>query len=131
MPETETRLSLFEIVIALSIAVVSITTAVVAGRASAVGSAAGDAARRGLIDTIRQQAAISEDWRLGYQKAAFAPGDAAPPAALEVMAASDDPSEQAQADEVAQNLLPSLAQLSPFVTEPRYRRADGSPAPEV
>lgn len=126
MPKTETRLSHFEIVIALSIAVVSITTAVVAGRASAVGSAAGDAARRGLIDTIRQQATMSEDWRLVYQEAAFAQEHAAAQAALEVMAASDDPSEQAQADEVAQNLLPSLAQLSPFVTEPRYRRDDGS-----
>src|SRR3990172_2518335 len=119
MPKTETRLSHFEIVIALSIAVVSITTAVVAGRASAVGSAAGDAARRGLIDAIRQQAAMSEDWRVGDQEAASQ-------AALEVMAASDAPAEQAKADEVAQNLLPSLAQLSPFVTEPRYRRDDGS-----
>ncbi len=126
MPENGARLSRFEVVIALSIAVVSITTAIIAGRASAVGSAAGEASRRGLIDTIRQQAAMSEDWRLVYQEAAFAQEHAASQAELQVLSASPDPAEQAQADEVAQNLLPSLAQLSPFVAEPRYLRPDGS-----
>jgi hypothetical protein len=126
MPEPETRLSRFEVLIALSIAAVSITTAVVAGRASAVGSAAADATRQGLIDAIRQQAAISEDWRLVYQEAAFAQVHASANSALEVLLNGSDPSERAQASEVAQNLLPSLAQLSPFITEERYRRQDGA-----
>jgi hypothetical protein len=126
MSSNETRLTRFEIAIALSIALVSITTAIVAGRASAVGSAAGDASRRGLIDAIRQQAAMSENWRLVYQEAAFAQEHAASFAELEVLAESSDAAEQAQANEVAENLLPSLAQLSPFVTDSRYRRPDGS-----
>lgn len=126
MAKTESRPPRFEMVIALGIAVVSITAAVVAGRAASVGSAAGDASRRGLIDSIRQQMAMSEDWRYVYQEAAFGQEHAAASAELGVLAASSDSSEQAQANEVSQNLLPSLAQLSPFVTEPRYRRSDNS-----
>jgi len=126
MAKSESRLPRFEMVIAFGIALVSITAAVVAGRAASVGSAAGDAVRRGLIDSMRQQMAMSEDWRYVYEEAAFAQEHAAASAALGVLVASSDPAEQAQANEVAQNLLPSLAQLSPFVSDPRYRRTDNS-----
>ena len=54
------RLGVF---IAIVIALVSVTTAFAAWRASMVSSEAGDAIRQGLIDAVKKQAAENEEWR--------------------------------------------------------------------
>ena len=55
--------SRLDVFIAIVIALVSVTTAFAAWRASVFSSAAGDAIRQGLIDAVKKQAAENEDWR--------------------------------------------------------------------
>ena len=61
-----------DIIIAIVIAVVSVTTAFAAWRASMVSSAAGDAIRQGLIDALKKQASTNEGWRKMYEEAGYA-----------------------------------------------------------
>ncbi len=108
------------------IAIVSITTAVVAWRGSLVSSSGGDASRAGLINTLKKDAAASENVRKLYQEATFAQNYAAYVAELKVLNNSGDPVAQVQAQQLKQFLLPALAQLSPLVSDPAYLKPDGS-----
>jgi hypothetical protein len=61
-----------ETVIAIAIALVSVTSAFFIWRVSMLMNNAGDADRLGLIDTIKAEAALAEDERYLYQEANFA-----------------------------------------------------------
>ena len=124
--ETYAAPSRFDLLIAAGIALVSITTAVVVWRGSVVSSSASDASRHQIIEAIKQQAGANEDWREVYQEAGFAYGYAAYAAELGALEQSADAAAQAQAANLRQYMLPSLAQLSPLVSESSYQMNDGT-----
>ncbi|MBC7878509.1 MAG: hypothetical protein H7Y59_15165 [Anaerolineales bacterium] len=116
-----------DIFIAIVIALVSVTTALAAWRASAVSSAAGDAARLGLIDAVKKQAAENEDWRKTYEQASHAQTYAVTLAELESFEASNNSIAEAQAKNLRQYLLPNLQLLAePFSTDEKYLKPDGT-----
>jgi len=115
-----------EVFIAIIIAVVSLTTALAAWRASMVSSAAGDAIRQGLIDALKKQAAASEDWRRTYEEAGHAQTYAVALAQVEAFENSSDKAAQAQAETMRQYLLPNLQLVSELTTDERYLKNDGT-----
>ncbi len=115
-----------DLFIALLITVASIASAVVAWRSSLVSSSGGDASRAGLINTLKKEAASSENVRKLYEEATFAQKYAAYAAELKVLNNSGDAAAQTQAQQLEQYLLPSLAQLAPLVSDPVYVKSDGS-----
>ena len=117
----------FDILIACLIALVSTTFALTAWRVSMVSSSAGDANRRGILDTIKKQAATNEDWRKTYEEANYAESYAAYLAEIKALEASGDPVAAAQAANLRQYLLPSLKLLAaPLASEPVYLNPDGT-----
>jgi len=127
MSEETPREHRLDLVIAFLIAIVSLTTALAAWRTNAVGSAAGDATRQGLIDAVKKQAAANEDWRKLYEEAAYAQSYAVTLAGVEAMEASRDTTAAAQAANMRQYLLPSIIKLSdPLGTDPKYQLKDGT-----
>ncbi len=116
-----------DIVIAVLIAIVSVTTAFAAWRSSMVSSAAGDAIRQGLIDAVKKQSAASEDWRRTYEEASYAQTYAVTLAQVEAFENSSDKTAQAQAVNMRQYLLPNLQLLGdPLTTDEKYLKSDGT-----
>jgi hypothetical protein len=116
-----------DVFIAIVIALVSVTTAFAAWRASMVSSAAGDAIRQGLLDAVKKQAAQNEDWRRTYEEAKHAQTYAVTLAQVEAFEQSDNSAAKAQAKNLRQYLLPNLQLLSePLSTDEKYLKADGT-----
>jgi len=116
-----------DLVIAVLIALVSLTTALAAWRTNMVGSSAADANRRGLIDALRKGAAQNEIWYKLYEEAGYTSTFAMERAAVDAMEASKDESIKAAAKNVRQYLLPSLQLLSePLGTQEKYLKSDGT-----
>ena len=116
-----------DIVIAFLIAIVSTTFALAAWRISNVSSSAGDASRRGILDSIKKQAATNEDWRKTYEEANYSESYAAYLAEIKALEASGDPVAAAQAANLRKYLLPSLQQLAgPLASDTIYQKKDGT-----
>jgi hypothetical protein len=116
-----------EIVIAFLIAFVSTTLALAAWRSNLVSSSAGDASRRGILDTLKQQSAANEDWRTTYQEAGYAESYSVYQAEVQALAASNDPAAAVQAANLRQYMLPSLQMpAQPLASDPVYQNADGT-----
>ena len=116
-----------DLVIALLIALVSLTTALAAWRTNVVGSSAADANRQGLIDALKKGAGQNEDWRKVYEEAGYASSFAIESAAADAMEASKDESLKAASKNLRQYLLPSLQLLSePLGTQEKYLKSDGT-----
>jgi hypothetical protein len=116
-----------EVLIAVMIAIASVTTASVTWRASAVNSKAGLAIRQGLIDTVKKQASANESWRRTYEQANYAQTYAVTLAQVEAYEASGGDAGMAQAQNLRQYLLPNLKVLSePLSTDPKYLKEDGT-----
>jgi len=116
-----------DIFIAIVIAVVSVTTALAAWRASMVSSAAGDAIRQGLVDAVKKQTAASEDWRKTYEEAGHAQTYAVVLAQVEAFENSNDKAAQDQAKNMRQYLLPNLQLIGdPLTTDEKYLKSDGT-----
>src|SRR6185503_4241674 len=81
-----------DVMIAILIALVSLTTALAAWRTNVVGSSAADANRQGLSDALKKGAAQNEDWRKVYEEARYASQFAIETAAADAMDASKDKS---------------------------------------
>lgn len=119
--------SRLEVVVAILIAIVSLTTALAAWRTNVVGSSAGDANRQGLIDAVKQQAAFNEDWRKVYEEAGYAQGYAVYAAGVTALEASGDPAALVQAQTLRENLVSGLQTLSqPLGTDSRYLLPNGT-----
>jgi hypothetical protein len=119
--------SRLDMAIAFLIAVVSTTFALSAWRISMVSSSAGDANRQGIIDAIKKQASMNENWRQTYSEAGYAENYAITLADIQALEASPDPAAQAQASDLRQYLLPNLKLLAdPLVTDPAYQKPDGT-----
>jgi hypothetical protein len=116
-----------DLVIAILIALVSLTTALAAWRTNIVGSSAAEANRRGLLDTIKKGAAQNGYWQKVYEEAGFAANFVIESAAADAMETSEDESLKAAAKYIRQYLLPSLQLPSePLGTQKKYLRSDGS-----
>lgn len=116
-----------DVLIAVLIALASLTTALAAWRTNVVSSTAADASRQGLIDAMKQSAAQGEDWRKAYQEAGYARDYLLEVAAADALDASGDPLAVKTAANLRQYLLPGLEQLAaPMSATPGYRLADGT-----
>jgi len=116
-----------DILIAVLIALVSLTTSLAAWRTNVVGSSASDANRQGLIDAVKKGAAQNENWRMVYQEAGFARDYVIASAAVDAMEASGNESFQSAASTQRQYLLPGMQLLSePLGTQEKYLKADGT-----
>jgi len=116
-----------DVMIAVLIALVSLTTALAAWRTNTVGSSAADANRQGLIDALKKGAAQNEDWRKVYEEAGYASSFAIESAAADAMDASKDKSLTAASKNLRQYLLPSMQLLSePLGTQEKYLKSNGN-----
>lgn len=116
-----------DILIAVLIALVSLTVSLAAWRTNVVGSKASDANRQGLIDALKKSAAQNESWRVVYQEAGFARDFVIASAAADAMEASGDKSMQSAAATQRQYLLPGMQMLSdPLGTQKKYLKNDGT-----
>ena len=119
--------SRFEVVNAILIAVVSLTTAFSVWRTNVVGSNAADESRQGLVDAVKKQAFGNENYRKVYEEAGFAYQFAVKQAEVQALEESDDPVVQAQAANIRQYLLPNMQLLAqPLATDERYQNTDGT-----
>lgn len=117
--------SRFEIVNAILIAVVSLTTAFAVWRTNVVGSNAADESRKGLIDAVKKQAFDNENFRKVYEEAGFAYQFSVKQAEVEALEASDDPVVQDQAANIRQYLLPNMQLFGqPLATDEKYQNTD-------
>ena len=116
-----------DILIAVLIALVSLTVSLAAWRTNVVGSNASDANRQGLIDAVKKSAAQNENWRVVYQEAGFARDFVIASAAADAMEASGDKNLQSAAATQRQYLLPGMQMLSdPLGTQEKYLKNDGT-----
>jgi hypothetical protein len=116
-----------DVVIAVLIALVSLTTALSAWRTNIVGSSAAEANRQGLIDALKKGAAQNQSWNKLYEEAGYTATFAMESAAADAMDASEDEALQAVAKNMRQYLLPSLQLLSePLGTQDKYLKSDGT-----
>jgi hypothetical protein len=116
-----------DVMIAVLIALVSLTTALAAWRTNIVGSSAADANRQGLIDALKKGAGQNEDWRKVYEEAGYASSFAIESAAADAMETSKDETLKAASKNLRQYLLPSLQLLSePLGTQAKYLKPDGT-----
>ena len=116
-----------EVLIAILIALVSLTTALAAWRTNVVGSNAADANRQGMIDALKKGASQNEDWRRVYEEAGYGRDFVINRAAADAMEASGDKSLEATAVNLRQYLLPNMQLLSePLGTQEKYLKPDGT-----
>jgi hypothetical protein len=116
-----------DVMIAVLIALVSLTTALAAWRTNIVGSSAAEANRQGLIDALKKGAGQNEDWRKVYEEAGYASSFAIESAAADAMETSKDETLKAASKNLRQYLLPSLQLLSePLGTQAKYLKPDGT-----
>jgi len=119
--------SRFEVVNAILIAVVSLTTAFSIWRANMIGSNAANESQMGLSDAVKKQAFDNENYRKVYKEAAFAYQFAVKQAEVQALEASDDPVVQDQAANIRQYLLPNMQLLGqPLATDEKYQNTDGT-----
>ena len=114
-----------EVLIAMLIALVSLTTALAAWRTNVVGSGAADANRQGMIAAVKKGAGQNEDWRRAYEEAGYGRDFVIGRAAADAMEASGDKSLAATAINLRQYLLPNMQLLSePLGTQEKYLKPD-------
>ena len=119
--------SRFEVVNAILIAVVSLTTVFSVWRTNVVSSNAADESRQGLVDAVKKQAFGNENYRKVYEEAGFAYQFAVKQAEVQALEESDDPVVQDQAANIRQYLLPNMQLLAqPLATDERYQNTDGT-----
>ena len=116
-----------EVLIAILIALVSLTTALAAWRTNVVGSSAADANRQGMIDALKKGAGQNEDWRRAYEEAGYGRDFVISRAAADAMEVSGDKGLEATAVNLRQYFLPNMQLLSePLGTQEKYLKPDGT-----
>ena len=119
--------SRFEVINAILIAVVSLTTACAVWRTNVVGSSADDENRQGLIDAVKKQAFDNEYHRKVYEEAGFAYQFAVKQAEALALDTSDDSAAQERAANIQLYLLPNMQLLAqPLATDEKYQNEDGT-----
>lgn len=117
----------FEVLNAILIALVSLTTAFSVWRTNVVGSSAADESRLGLIDAVKNQAYENETYQKVYQEAGFAYEYAVKLAEVEALEESAGTGLQDRGANARQYLLPNMQLLAqPLTTDKSYQRSDGT-----
>jgi hypothetical protein len=112
--------------IAVLTALVSLTTALIAWRTTALGSTAGDLIYQGMLDAVKKQAVANEDWSQAYQEAGYARDYLVILNGLLVREKSTDLAIQEQAAQLRTYLLPGMKSLAtPLGTDPSYLTTGG------
>lgn len=120
-------LSRFEVVNAILIALVSLTTAFSVWRTNVVGSSAADESRQGLIDAVKNQAYENENYRKAYEEAGFAYQFAVKEVEVAALEKASNPDARDRGANIRQYLLPNLQLLAqPLATDEKYKNADGT-----
>lgn len=119
--------SRFEVINAILIALVSLTTAFSVWRTNMVGSLAADENRAGLIDAVKSQSYDNENYRKLYQEAGFSYQFAVKEAEVQALEAGNSLEARDRAANMRQYLLPNMQLLAqPLATDEKYRKADGT-----
>lgn len=127
MKKSNWFVSRFEVINAILIALVSLTTALSIWRTNAIGSEAADASRQGLIDAIKYQALENENYRKAYEEAGFAYQYAVKEAEVQALEGLSGKDSNERGANIRQYLLPNLQLLAqPLTTDEKYRNADGT-----
>lgn len=127
MKKSNWFLSRFEVINAILIALVSLTTAFSVWRTNVVGSQAADENRQGLIDAVKKQAYENENYRKAYEEAGFAYQFAVKQAEVQALEAGEDTDARARAANIKLYLLPNMQLLAqPLATDERYLNTDGT-----
>src|SRR5512134_1913638 len=100
--------SRFEVLNAILIALVSLTTAFSVWRTNVVGSNAADEGRLGLIDAVKNQAYENETYQKVYQEAGFAYEFAVKQAEVDALEAADNTVLHDRGINARQYLLPNM-----------------------
>jgi hypothetical protein len=115
-----------EVAVAILIALVSLTTALITWRTANLGSRAGDLNYQGLLDAARRQQSSSENWRTAYEEAGYARQYLIALAGVYIRGNSPDPTQSFYAAEMSADLLPSLQGLGePIATDTSYLTPEG------
>lgn len=119
--------SRFEVVNAILIAIVSLSTAFAVWRTNVVGSNAAEQSRLGLIDAVKKQSLDNENYRKVYEEAGFTYQFAVKQAEVQALEASEDQTVLDQATNIRKYLLPNMQLLGqPLATDEKYQNADGT-----
>lgn len=119
--------SRFEVLNAILIALVSLSTAVSVWRTNVVGSSAADESRLGMIDAVKNQAYENETYQKVYQEAGFAYEYAVKQAEIQALEAADSTGLRERGANARQYLLPNMQLLAqPLTTDKSYQRSDGT-----
>ena len=119
--------SRFEVVNAILIALVSLTTAFSVWRTNVVGSEAADDSRLGLIDAVKDQSLDNENYRKLYEEAGFSYQFAVKEVEAQTLEAGSNADARDRAANIQQYLLPNMQLLAqPLATDEKYRKADGT-----
>ncbi len=127
MKKSNWFISRFEVINAVLIALVSLTTAFSVWRTNAVGSNAADESRQGLIDAVKNQAYENEDYRKMYEEAGFAYQYAVKEAEVSALEKASSADVRDRGANIRKYLLPNMQLLAqPLTTDEKYRNADGT-----
>jgi hypothetical protein len=124
MPEKDTP-SRFDTIIAVSVVIISIALALLVYRASLAASQGSGDDRMGMINLLKQQAALNENVRKLYEEMSYVREFEL----LDVRIKNREGNSQAVSQAEAKFLkliLPNLANLTPLSAEARYKNPDGS-----
>ena len=117
----------FEVINAVLIALVSLTTAVSVWRTNVVGSDAADASRQGLIDAVKNQAYENENYRKAYEEAGFSYQYAVKEAEVNALEDASSAELRDRGVNMRQYLLPNMQLMGqPLATDEKYKSADGT-----
>lgn len=127
MKKSNWFISRFEVINAILIALVSLSTAFSVWRTNVVGSNAADQSRQGLIDAVKNQAYENENYRKAYEEAGFAYQFAVKEAEVQALEDSSNTDSRDRGANIRQYLLPNLQLLAqPLATDEKYRNTDGT-----
>lgn len=117
----------FEVINAILIALVSLSTAFSVWRTNVIGSNAEEASRQGLIDSVKNQAYENENYRKAYEEAGFAYQYAVKEAEVNMLEEASSNEIRERGVNIRQYLLPSMQLLAqPLATDEKYMNADGT-----
>lgn len=117
----------FEVINAILIALVSLSTAFSVWRTNVIGSSAEEESRQGLIDAVKNQAYENENYRKAYEEAGFAYQYAVKEAEVGALEEASSAEIRDRGVNIRQYLLPNMQLLAqPLATDEKYRNSDGT-----
>jgi hypothetical protein len=117
----------FEVINAILIALVSLSTAFSVWRTNVIGSSAEEESRQGLIDAVKNQAYENENYRKAYEEAGFAYQYAVKEAEVDALEEASSAEIRDRGVNIRQYLLPNMQLLAqPLATDDKYKNADGT-----